>query len=103
MKVGLELPEAGKYFGAWLPVGKGDVHTYAAAEGVVIGQNKNYHDKIDATDTAVCFAPDGTVKLQYADKSGQIQFIDLDGDAVASEIEFMLRKIKGRAIEAKYG
>ena len=70
-----------KQFGVWLGLddGKSDVHIYVCQEwGVVLGNNCDYTDDIQHTDTCISIKDDKII-VQYTDvKTGEAKFRELN-------------------------
>lgn len=97
LHVGTILPDNGTY-GAWLTETneekKGDVHVYVSQQfGVVIGQNKDHHDKIHFSDFALSIAEKGCT-LQYADEQGNVKNVDVPDPMVKAHLLAMLVSLK---------
>lgn len=99
MSVTTMLPkQGGECYGVWIGRGKGDVHIYAMGGlGAVIGTNKNYKDKIEFSDMALCMAENGALTFQYANDAGQPVYATLTPDDVSSAMMHMLNTLKAKA------
>ncbi len=52
--------------GKWIKINNGDLHIYhKPGLGIVIGQNRDYDDKVNFSDRAICISPKGELTYQY--------------------------------------
>jgi hypothetical protein len=76
-----------------------DVHIYTSKtlDGVVVGQNKNYKDKVDFSDLALLLKKD-KVELQYADEKGEPKFVEVNSSDVRDGLIYFLETLKEKAV-----
>ena len=84
-----------KQYGVWLSNEdkQGDVHIRLnKTEGIVIGENLSYTDKINYSDIALVLSEDG-LRVQY-EENGEPVVKEIKGSVVANLLKDFLTKVK---------